>query len=771
MTQKNWLVPVILLLCVASQASGQACNYDISGYIKDHQQKPVIHAAVRISNGPATYTDTAGYYHLGGLCAGNYTINCSVDSFMIAQKTFVLNSNITLNFTPFEPSTDLKEVVVSGTRVHELSTLHAVELDNKQLFQTTGRSLGESLKNIPGINTIQTGPGISKPVIHGLHSNRVLILNNGIRQEGQQWGSEHAPEIDPFIAGSMTIIEGAASLRYGSDAIAGVILLNPPALIDERLKGEVNLVGASNGRMGAVSGLLNGAGDKKWEGFQWRVQGTLKRAGNFKTANYYLNNSGIDERDFSGTMGYHREHFGLYGYYSSYHTKMGIFDGSHVGNLNDLYAAFARTKPITPSYFSYKINRSYQEVTHDLLKLNSYYNFNNNGRAEIVFARQSDLRNEYDVDLPYSSDPAVLNAPQVSFKIKTHTLDLTYHTPERNHFSGTYGVSGITQGNVFRGIRYLVPNFRNYGSGVFAIEKYTRNKWTLEGGLRYDYRWLKVYRRNDNSLTVYTQTHTYNNLTAAVGATWQATPELSISGNSGTAWRAPSVSELYIRGIHLSAASYEIGDSTLQAERSINNSISFKYNGQKLFVQLNFYDNEINNYIYAKPSLTGITLVSGTYPVFQYTQANVRLRGLDAEVNYHVLPALAIISKAAIVRGYNKSIHDYLVFMPADKFDNSVKFGLPDHGHFKQSYVSLQYVYTAKQTRVPPNSDYVAPPPGYGLLNYSMGTDLHLHNNPLNISLSIENLTNVAYRDYLNRFRYYADDLGINFILRTKLTF
>lgn len=771
MKQKKWLVSVMLLICIASQASGQACNYFISGYIKDNQQQPVVHASVTISNGASTYTDTTGYYQLGGLCAGNYRIQCSVDSFIIAEKTLVLNSNITLNFTRLATHTDLKEVIVSGTKVRELSTLHAIELDRKQLFQTAGKSLGESLKNIPGINSIQTGPGISKPVIHGLHSNRVLILNNGIRQEGQQWGSEHAPEIDPFIASNMTIIEGAASLRYGSDAIAGVILLNPPALIDERLRGEVNLVGASNGRMGAVSGLLNGAGTHKWEGFQWRVQGTLKRAGNFKTADYYLNNSGIDERDFSGTVGYHREHFGLYGYYSSYQTKMGIFDGSHVGNLNDLYAAFARTRPITPSYFSYSINRSYQQVTHDLLKLNSYYNFNNNGRAEIVFARQYDLRNEYDIDLPYSSDPAVLNAPQVSFKIKTHTLDLTYHAPEKNHFSGSYGVSGITQGNVFKGIRYLVPNFRNYGSGIFAIEKYTRDKWTLEGGLRYDYRWLKVYRRNDNSLTVYTQTHTYNNLTASIGATWQATPALSVSGNTGTAWRAPSVSELYIRGIHLSAASYEIGDSTLHAERSINNSISFKYNSKKLFAQLNVYDNEINNYIYARPSLTGITLVSGTYPVFQYTQANVRLRGLDAEVNYQVLPALSVISKAAIVRGYNKSIHDYLVFMPADKFDNSVKFGLPDRGHFKQSYISLQYVYTAKQTRVPPNSDYVVPPPGYGLLNYAMGTDLHLHNHPLNISLSIENLTNVAYRDYLNRFRYYADDLGINFILRTKLTF
>ena len=280
-----------------------------------------------------------------------------------------------------------------------------------------------------------------------------------------------------------------------------------------------------------------------------------------------------------------------------------------------------------------------------------------------------------------------------------------------------------------------------------------------------------MYRRNDNSLDVYHETHTYNNATASVGATWQATPGFSVSANTGTAWRTPSVSELYIKGIHLSAASYELGDSTLKSERSLNTNLSFKYTSARLFAQVNLYDNEINNYIYAKPALQGITLVSGTYPVFNYTQANVRLRGLDAEINYTFLTSFTIIAKAAIVRGFNKSIHDYLVFMPADRLDNTIRYKLPDSKHFLQNYVSLQYVHVATKTRVPPNSDHVAPPPGYGLLNYSMGTDLPLKKHLLNISFTVENLTNVAYRDYLNRFRYYADDLGINFILRTKMNF
>ena len=752
-----WL-HIFLLMLIAQRICGQQCNYQISGRITDRKGQGVIGASISITGRGNIKVDTTGKYKVDKICAGKYQVTCITDAGIPVIKNIEVNDNVQLNFVITGFEADLKEVVVNGQKEKELSSLNTVSLSKRELFQSAGKTLGESLKSIPGLNSIQTGPSISKPVIHGLHSNRVLILNNGVRQEGQQWGSEHAPEIDPFTAAHISVIEGAASIRYGSDALAGVVLLEPAALPrDKLLGGDINLVGASNGRMGAASATLEGEASK----IQWRVQGTLKRAGNFKTAHYYLKNTGLAEDDYSGTLAYHKTDYGFSAFYSRYNSKMGIFDGSHVGNIQDLYAAFARPRPITASYFSYGINRSYQRVTHDLLKLNAYYK-----PFEIIYARQTDLRNEYDIDLPYSDDPAVLNAPQISFRIKTHTLDLVYHQPEKKNFSGTWGISGITQGNVFRGIRYLVPNFRNYGSGIYAIEKYTKNKWTLEAGLRYDYRWLRVYRRNDNTLRVYDNTSTYQNITASVGATWQAAEHFTISANTGTAWRAPSVNELYIKGIHLSAASYEVGDSSLHSERSYNTSVSFKYNTEKLFVQLNLYNNEINNYIYAKPSLQPISLISGTYPVFTYTQANVRLRGIDAEADYTFLKNFTIISKASLVRAFNKTIHDYLVFMPADRFDNTLKYTLR-----KGPHIQLQYIHVSKQTRVPPNSDYVAPPKGYGLLNTSIGTDLRLKKQVLTIDFSVDNLTNVAYRDYLNRFRYYANDLGISFVLRTKMTF
>ena len=672
-------------------------------------------------------------------------------------------------------STNLQSVEVRGHKRPDIATDPHSTLTGRQLLQVAGNTLGETVKNIPGLNSLQTGPGISKPVIHGLHSNRVLILNNGVRQEGQQWGSEHAPEIDPFVAQSITVIKGAASVRYGSDAIVGVLLVEPSTLAPQKpLQGEASLVSGSNGRLGALSGMLEGRIDTGWfKGFNWRAQGTLKEAGNFRTARYYLANTGIREGDFSLTTNYasRNNRFGAEVYYSQFHNKIGIFAGSHVGNVSDLYAAFARSKPITPSYFTYLIARTYQQITHKLLKLDAHYLLKNGDRIEAQFADQRNRRDEYDVDLPYSTDPAILAMPQISFRIKTQSLDLIYHRAARNHVTADYGISGGTQGNVFNGIRYLVPNFRNYSGGVFGIERYAKGPWMVEAGLRYDYRWLRVYRINNTNLATYHNIATWSNVTGTVGASYRVNERLSFTANVGSAWRPPSVNELYIDGIHLSAASYEKGDSSLKSERSYNLTFSGKYEAPGFYAELVAYYNRINDFIYAKPSLTPITLISGTYPLFNYTQANVTLKGFDLDIHYDILRRLRFESKTSVVRGWNRSINDWLIFMPADRFDNSLRYDFGTWGRTRGWYLSGGLLGVVRQTRVPPNSDYVPPPDGYVLVNANAGFECPWGRKTVHIELAGTNLANRPYRDYLNRFRYYADDLGINLVLRGRINF
>jgi iron complex outermembrane recepter protein len=721
----------------------------------------------------AVLTDSAGHFVMDSLCTGLYELATSSVGFTSTKIGIQLLHDTSISLQLPKDASQLSAVDVTAEKKQDISTNAKSELKGIQLFQTTGETLSGSLQSIPGLNAIQTGPTISKPVIHGLHSNRILILNNGVRQEGQQWGTEHAPEIDPFIANRVTIIKGAASVRYGSDAISGVILVEPSVLAPTNaLEGELNLVAGNNGRMGAASGLLQGT-IKNFGGINWRVQGSLKKAGNFETPDYYLANTGFQEADFSLTTNYNNKkgNFGINAYYSEYHNKLGIFAGSHVGNVADLDSAFARSRPITPSYFTYDIDRTYQVVTHDLLKLNGYYLFKNSGRLEIQFSNQKNKRDEYDIDLPYSSDPNVLKLPQISFQIQTQSLDLIYHMPVKNNFLGMLGIAGYTQGNVFRGIRYLVPNFRNYNGGAFWIERYTKDKLTLEAGLRFDYRWLRVYQINNTSLETYHTTSTYQNPSGTVGASYRINNKLSFSANIGSAFRAPSVNELYINGIHLSAASYEKGDSTLQSERSYDFTLSGRYEVDRFFAELVVYDNIINNYIYAKPSLTPITLITGTYPLFNYTQVNANIKGFDAEINFKITRKLTYDGKASIVRGWNKTIDDWLIFMPADRYINTLRYDFGKWGITTNWYVNVGLLTVLKQTRTPPNSDYVPPPPGYNLVNANAGFQFPIRKTMANIELACTNLANTVYRDYLNRYRYYADDLGRDIVLRFKLNF
>ncbi len=611
---------------------------------------------------------------------------------------------------------------------------------------------------------------MSKPVIHGLHSNRVLIINNGVRQEGQQWGSEHAPEIDPFIANKITVVKGAASVRYGADAIGGVVLLNPDDLpTQEGVSGDVYLIGGSNGRTGALSTSLQGAFGKELTGLAWRVQGTVKDAGNFHTPGYYLINTGLREGDFSTNLCYKVKSIDLDVFYSQYNTQVGIFIGAESGNASELVRKFSLSTPGLPSYFTYTIARPYQVVNHELLRSVASYTFQNEGKLELTFGRQDDRRKEYDeLSISKNADP---NGPQLSFQLVTHTVDIIYTQHSKNGFSGSVGLTGNTSGNVFEGIRYLIPNFRDYNGGAFAIERYSLKKFTFEAGLRYDNRWLQVYQRNPTTLDLYSATYTYSNTTGTVGGTYHHNEHLSATLNVGNAWRAPSINEMYIFGEHFSDASFQVGDSNLKSERAVNIGLSVTYTSSKVHATVDAYYNRIGNYIYARPALRVRQLSSGSFPEFDYVQADVSIKGIDAAIQYDFLPQFTFQSKTTIVRGYNQTIQDWLISMPCDRFENGISYHLQKIGSIKAPYLSVEHVSVLAQTRVPPNSDYVAPPRGYLLFNAHAGFIVPVKKNSLDISFTISNLTNTPYRDYLNHFRYYADDLGINYILRFKYSF
>jgi len=681
---------------------------------------------------------------------------------------------------PKDSARQLTTVTVTAQRLKkdQLNVVVSDTLGGKALEEIRGLSLGESLKGIAGVNSLQTGPSISKPVIHGLYSNRILIMNNGVRQEGQNWGNDHAPEIDPFIATKLTVIKGAASIRYGSDAIGGVVLVDPKDLPSGpgKLAGEVNVVGMTNGRGGAASAMVEGSADKSLNGLSWRLQGTIKEAGNAKASNYYLGNTGYNEYDYSAALQYNKVHYGGQLYYSDFTSRIGIASASVIGSEADLLQAFARSQPADTAHFTYDIERPYQTVDHHLLKASGFADLGGAGRLEAIYAFQRNVRKEYDADLSYNSTTTnTANIPDLNFQLNTQTVDLIWeHAPIFNKITGSIGVNFITHGNFEQGLTYyqLIPNFVDYGGGVFAIEKYETGKWLFEGGIRYDYRWLRAYALNPtNPMQEFTPTYDWKEPTVNAGVQYKFSKDFNVMYNFGTAWRPPQVIELFADGIHQSAASWEIGDSSLTLEKAYNNNLSFNFNSSHLAVEVGAYINYFHHYIYLKPDLSYAQTATGAYPEFTYTQVNALFQGLDLSLTYKITDHLSFISKSSLVRARNLTIHNWLVFVPADRTDNSIRYTWDSVGHVRHFYIGIGNLGVAKQTRVPPNSDYTAPPAGYDLWAADAGCSLPLGKKYIDINLSVTNLTNVAYRDYLNRFRYYVDDLGRNVLLRVTVPF
>src|SRR5580700_10620385 len=321
-----------LSFCPVIYAQQASCSLTIKGNIalSDSAKSALSAVSVYVSQiDKQIPVDSNGNFRVGDFCPGKFSIKISYIGYKPIDTSFVVGVNMSFAFLLVSQTQQLTSVIIAAQALHKDEITVAVRdtVGGLAIQETRGLSLAESLKSIAGVNSLQTGPNISKPVIHGVYSNRILILNNGVRQEGQNWGNDHAPEIDPFIATKLTVIKGAASIRYGSDAIGGVILLDPKDMPDHPgvLDGEVNMVGMTNGRIGAASAMVEGsAGKGSWEGLSWRLQGTLKEAGNSRTPNYYLGNTGYMENDYSAAVQYNKGHFGGQVYYSDFHTKIGI---------------------------------------------------------------------------------------------------------------------------------------------------------------------------------------------------------------------------------------------------------------------------------------------------------------------------------------------------------------------------------------------------------------------------------------------------------------
>ena len=763
---------LLLVLYSFSSFSQTNCHCTLKGVVSSKENKEKVPGAYVYLKGTtkSTTSDAKGQFILKDLCPGQYTLVCQMASFDAIETIINLEDEKEEDFLLSTHDEHLQEVFVQGKKQKITSQVKS-ELSAEERSQRDGLSLGEMLKGLTGVQSLQTGSSVSKPVIHGLHSSRVIILNQGVRQEGQNWGSEHAPEIDPFVSKNIQVIKGPGGLRYGGDAIGGIVMLEPNALPDSSaIHGSVQSIYFSNGRQGVISGLLEG-GIPRLKGWGWRVQGTLKDGGNVQTADYYLSNTGVKEENVSVALGYKSAGFGADFFASRFHTVIGIYEGSHIGNISDLERSIALPRPLaafTPAEFIRKIDRPNQDVWHDLAKVKAFYHLPNQATLRATAAAQSDERWELDVLR------AGKNINTLRFNLNTHSGEFLYDETNTNkRWKGQAGFTFLDQGNITSGNKVqkptlttsLLPNYSLQNVGIFAIERRATEKWELEAGLRYDVKEIETHRPKANfSSTILRNKHVFAGLSGSVGFTYHWNPLTESLFTISRAFRAPGANELFSNGVHHGAGAYEIGDSDLKGETGTNISFSTNFKPERWDIEVGLYSNQIHNFIYLRPSVINLTAtyattVRGVFPIFSYQQIDAHFQGIDFQATYLVSPRLSVQQKTSIVRAFDTQNDQFMVNIPADRFEYLLRYAFTSN-----HYISGGITQVSRQTRVETGSDYAEPPAGYFLVNLNWGVKM----SRFDVNLRVSNALNADYRDYLNRFRYYADDQGRNISLKVS---
>ena len=791
-----------LCLCTLC-AIAQDCQLKFSGSVIDsHENTALNGATLSIVGGTAiAYTDLDGRFTFSGLCPAIYVVEvqhpqCKTQRFEInlrkdTERTLFLEHHLEA----------LNEVLITGRSFRTQSETQLNNtLDLATIEQYSSGSLGDVLNTLSGVSSLNTGNTVVKPVINGLHSSRVSIINNGVRLQDQEWGAEHAPNIDINSAGQITVLKGASTLQYSGNAVGGVIIAEPRrVLLTDTLYGKTILSGATNGRGGSITSELFKGYENGWYA---AIQGTAKRFGDFEAPDYVLSNTGVEEGDFSLRLGKNNIASGFEAYMSYLQTTIGILRASHLGGAEDQVAAINSDRPLIIEDFTYDILVPRQEVKHLTGRLSYFKQFENLGKLSLQYDLQWNQRFEFDVRRGEDIDRAA-----VDLELTTHNFVASLESELNEVLNINTGINLIYQENVAdpsTGVRRLIPDYEQYTIGAFAIADWTiNNRLLFEAGLRFDYTPMdafKFYRSTFWEQRGYQEEFAdivvedlgtqilanpeleFNNLAATAGFNYKIDDQYRLFFNYALASRAPNASELFSEGLHHSASRIELGDLRFKSEVANRVSLSLEKKGNAFSFTAAPFVNWINDFILIEP--TGVQqTIRGNFQVWEYRQTAAFLTGIDLDANYSFNEHWSTTAQFSIVKGYDQTRDLPLINMPPASLNNGIQFRLPNWFAF-QTGIESQYVF--RQNEFPDNNfevflpetettavvDVSTPPAAYQLWNWNASAKFNLNEkSDLQLGLQITNMFNTSYRNYLNRLRYYADDLGRNIRVSLKINY
>ena len=698
-------------------------------------------------------------------------------------------------FFHFAPPADFgdtpgMEIVVHAEHPDLSDSRARTTLDEEDLEESAGDALAETVSQVAGVRTAGLSSDSSKPIIRGHQERRLLVLNDGVRHESQKWGPDHAPEIDPFSAGSISVIRGAAGTRYGPDAIGGVILIEPPSLrTSPGVEGKVLTAYNTNGRR-PYGALRLDAGSER--GLLARVEGNVGVGASQTTPDYVLGNTASKTWNLGTVVAQELDSGRITASWHHHQSDGGVFYGVVNATPSEFEAQLEFDQPVSADLWevSYDIDRTYQSVSHDVAMVKTELS-GDWGILEAIYSFQINLRQEFE---QVRED---ITGPQFDFTLRTHALDSFYQHPvfstALGDFEGGAGVQGTFQENVYRGLP-LIPNFRSFAGGVFGYERLSMRRVDLELGARLDglsratYLDEQDYETHVRGETLdeascealeysYRCPADYMAGSVSLGGLAHVVPDhFDIKVDLSTAVRFPNVDELYIIGHSPSLPVYATGFPDLGTETVWNASLTSGLRSSFIEAEASVYAQVIEDYIYFSPVLNPSgnpkmeVTIRGAYPGWDFRPIDAQFFGLDGSLE--VGPELPVGFRAVggLTRGQERSSGIHLVGTPADYLSLALIGRAPALGGVQELEVDLNVELVAAQSRVDPALDFAAPPPGYALFGAGINAVLG-RTNKVRVGIDATNLLNTSYRDYSSLLRYYADRPGRDIRVRAGMNF
>jgi len=779
--QKSWVYIFFLFVytgnILAQQGTGTSdrdqkkVRTNFSGrVVQASSQIPLNGASIYISDIKAgVATDQEGRFLMKNIPPGRHLVEISFIGYSTLSEYVEMRGDIQKDFILAPEVVERNAVVITGvssaTQVKRIPTPITI-IRRQDLIKNVSVNIVDAISKQPGIAQLSTGPAISKPVIRGLGYNRVVILNDGVRQEGQQWGDEHGLEIDEYSVSKIEILKGPASLIYGSDAMAGVInIISNVPVPEGTVRGNVISNYQTNNRLRGIG--ANIAGNQK--GFNWNAYGSLKAAADYR--NKYdgrVYNSKFNEKNFGGYIGYNSSWGYSHLLLSQFNQDLGIVEGDRNddGRFIKPLPGGVEGLPSKDDFNSISPQIPKQTIRHFKIATDNSFNIGNS-RLTFNTAFQRNQRIEFG-----SADNTA--EKELFFDLQTVTYSAVYHLVEIKSWRTSIGLNGMSQTNNNRGEEALIPEYSLFDIGAFIYLQKIWNKVSMSGGVRYDHRSLNsqsYYEGTDLKFASFTKN--FSNVSGSIGFTIQPSDMVTIKLNAARGFRAPNIPELSSNGAHEGSNRYEYGDKNLKSETSLQLDGGFEYNSEHISLEASFFHNEINNFIFYRKLITtgggdsAIDVDGSLVPAFQFNQQNAKLAGLELKFDIHPHPLdwLHIENTFSFVKGlFHTAIGGTknIPFIPAARLISELRGDFFHEGKLLRNLsikAELDNTFAQKNPFTGYNTETGTS--GYTLFNAGIGVDIMAKNKvAASIFLNALNIGDVAYQNHLSRLKYAAENMA-----------